>query len=255
MHPEFDVIIPARYASQRFPGKVLADLCGKSMIHRVVERALRSAAQQVLVAVDDERIAAEVKSATDAEICWTSSAIATGTDRVASVTERLGLDSDRIIVNVQGDEPLMCPDLINAVARLLVESPQASVATAAKPLVSHKDWSNPNVVKCIIDKNGYALYFSRAEIPAGDWIESPEPVCLHHIGIYGYRAGYLRKHTQRPQCAIEQCERLEQLRVLFNGDRIAVYIDEKHLAGSVDTRADLRRVERLIQAQEKTARS
>ncbi len=249
MHPEFDVVIPARHASQRFPGKMLADLCGKSMIRRVVERAQRSAARQVVVAVDDERIAAEVERTTSAKICWTAADIATGTDRVASVTEILSIDSDRIIVNVQGDEPLVRPEMINAVARSLTERTQASVATAAKPLVSPKDWSNPNVVKCVVDQDGYALYFSRTAIPAGDWTVSSESIGLHHIGIYGYRAGYLRKHTQRPRCAIERCEQLEQLRVLFHGDRIAVFIDDRHVAASVDTRADLRRVERLIQSQ------
>ena len=251
MYPDFDIVIPARYESSRFPGKLLAVIHDKTMIHRVVERAFLSSAKRVVVAVDDDRIAHEVSSKTDAVVCHTSKEHPSGTDRVAEAAEILQLDENRIVVNVQGDEPLIPPTLIDKVAMKLSDCSDAGVSTAAKPLMKEKDWKNLDIVKCVLDQNGYALYFSRAPVPAGYMDKQRKSqIRLHHIGIYAYRTGYLKAHAKRPVCELESIERLEQLRVLYNGDRIAVHIDDQYTSQGVDTPADLRRVERLIIAQE-----
>ncbi len=245
---EFDIVIPARYESSRFPGKLLADICGKSMIQRVVERSFESSAKSVVVALDDERIACEVKKNTDATVCYTQPAHSCGTDRVAEAVKTLGLPTDRIVVNVQGDEPLICAKLIDTVARKLTEQSTASVATAATPIRSQQDWEDPNVVKCVVNRKGQALYFSRCSIPNGASLSGASLTGLAHIGIYAYRVGYLCEHASRPASQLESAERLEQLRVLFNGDQIAVHIDNSYNAIGVDVAEDIQRVEQLIRA-------
>jgi len=218
------------------------------MIQRVIERAFESSAQNVFVAVDDERIASVVQAASDAKVCRTRSDHVSGTDRVAEAVTRLGLSGDRIVVNVQGDEPLICAKLIDKVAAALLEHPDAEVSTAASPITSQQDWTDSNVVKCAIDCDGYALYFSRCSIPYGTSQTGSRVRGLHHIGIYAYRAGYLVEHAKRPACKLELTERLEQLRVLFNGDRIAVHVDENYKALGVDTAEDLARVVQMVNA-------
>ena len=244
MSVPFDIVIPARYHSERLPGKLLEDICGRSMINRVIDRAKTSSAERIVVAFDDDRIRREVEAGTDAIACPTSPDHPSGTDRVAEAVEALNLSDDRIVVNVQGDEPMIPGSLIDRVAETLHRSDKANVATAAKPIENERQLYDPNVVKCVTDSNGYALYFSRAAIP---WSSMQMPgQALHHIGIYAYRAGYLLQHAKRDYCLLEQTERLEQLRVLYNGDRIAVLKVEQFDSIGVDTLEDLERVRMLL---------
>lgn len=251
MNVPFDIVIPARYESSRLNGKLLLDICGKSMIHRVVERAFTSSAERVIVAVDDVRIEREVQRHTNATVCRTSKHHPSGTDRVAEAVTMLQSPPQRIVVNVQGDEPLIVGKLIDRVAFKLSEAQWAQVATAAKPLSQMEDLMNPNTVKCVVDKNGNALYFSRSQIP---WTASENPTLsayLQHIGIYAFRTSYLVQHAKRKVCSLETTEKLEQLRVLYNGDQIAVCVDESYEAIGVDTQQDLERVRKIVQQQEK----
>ncbi|HEX2197475.1 MAG TPA: 3-deoxy-manno-octulosonate cytidylyltransferase [Burkholderiales bacterium] len=237
----FHVIIPARFASTRFPGKPLADLAGKPMVVRVCERAAASGAAGVHVATDDERIAAVVR-AHGHKALMTRADHASGTDRLAEAAQLLGLQENALVVNVQGDEPLIPPVLIARVAGALDE---ASVSTACHEIRDEASLANPNVVKVVLDARGYALYFSRACIPyareaAGRW--------YRHAGIYAYRAGFLREYARLPACALEKTEALEQLRVLWHGYRIAVAISEVEIPPGVDTPQDLEAVRRMLDA-------
>jgi len=239
------VIIPARHASTRLPGKPLLDIAGKSMIERVHDCARASGAEHVVIATDDERIAEAVRMF-GGRVCMTRSDHPSGTDRLAEAIERLDLDDDEIVVNLQGDEPLMPPGLIRAVAGLLASRPAAGMATACHAIAGREDFLNPNVVKVVTDHEGYALFFSRAPIPwprevmAG---KSSAPIkAFRHIGLYAYRAGFVARYAAWPTCPLETIESLEQLRVLWNGEKIAVVeADEAPLAG-VDTPEDLERV-------------
>lgn len=254
----FSVIIPARFASTRLPGKPLLDIGGRTMIQRVVARACASSASEVLVATDDARIAAAVRDPRrpDAAIAvLTDPDLPSGTDRVAAVAEARGWDDDTVVVNVQGDEPLIDPALIDAVAALLRERPEAAMSTAAHPIGTVDEFTNPNVVKVVLDARQLALYFSRAPIPW--WRDgyargvsalpssaqaASGPVPLRHIGIYGYRAGFLRRFPGLPQAPAEVGEALEQLRVLWHGHRIAVHVTDQAPGPGVDTPEDLARV-------------
>jgi len=217
----FHIIIPARYGARRLPGKMLLDLGGKPMIQRVVECARHSAAASVTVATDDERIA---RAVTDfgATAVMTAAYHPCGTDRIAEAAARLGFEEHEIIVNLQGDEPLMPPALINQVAQHLAIHTCAAMATASAPL-NPGQLADPSVVKVVTDRDGYALYFSRAAIARRR--DEPEldglTVARRHIGIYAYRCAYLRRFSARPVCALELYEELEQLRALWYGDRIA----------------------------------
>ena len=244
----FRVVIPARYASTRLPGKPLADIAGKPMIVRVAEAAARSGAREVHVATDDERVRAAVEEH-GFQACLTRPDHASGTDRLAEVADRFGWRDDEIVVNVQGDEPLIDPALIDAVAQALALDDEAMVATAAHALADSADFFNPNVVKVVCGGAGQALYFSRAPIPwARDAFGTardalPENLgALRHIGIYAYRAGFLRRYRSLAPAPLESVEALEQLRVLWHGYRMRVIsVDQAPQAG-VDTPADLERV-------------
>ena len=226
----FSVLIPARLASTRLPDKPLADIGGLPMVVRVAQRAQRSRAERVVVAADDARIVAAC-TAHGIEALLTRKDHASGSDRLAEACNLLGLPDDAIVVNVQGDEPLIEPALIDAVAATLAARPAVPMSTAAHPIDSTADFVNPNVVKTVLDANGTALYFSRAPIPwwrdgfaGGDLGALPRaPAPLRHIGIYGYRAGFLRAFPALPQAPLETCEALEQLRALWHGhvDRAA----------------------------------
>ena len=242
----YDIIIPARYQSSRLPGKLLEDICGKTMIRRVIECVRSSSAERIIVAYDDDRIGSEVKSIPDTVVCKTSPDHPSGTDRVAEAVTKLGLPDDRIIVNVQGDEPMIRGAFVDRVAGTLFEANEAKVATAVGPLTNHAQLHDPNVVKCVIDQNGHALYFSRAPIPwnLSESIENAST--FHHIGIYAYFAGYLVQHARREVCPLEATERLEQLRVLYNGDKIAVVVEQDYESLGVDTPQDLEYVRRLL---------
>ena len=249
----FTVVIPARYASSRFPGKALADIAGKPMVVRVAERAAKSGAQRVYVATDDERIQSAMR-AHGIESIATDPGHATGTDRIAEAVRKLALGEDAIVVNVQGDEPLIDPGLIAEVAGTLARARDASVSTACHPIRDGAEIASPNVVKVVLDAKGYALYFSRAPIPyardawsgAARAMNAPAGLpSYRHLGIYGYRAGFLAKYAQLAPCSLEAFEALEQLRVLWHGYRIAVYISETASPPGVDTPEDLEKVRKL----------
>jgi len=244
---DFVVVIPARYASERLPGKPLRLIAGRPMLEHVWHRAGESSARQVVIATDDERIE-KVAQAFGASVCMTASAHASGTERIAEVAAAREWPDDTIIVNLQGDEPLMPAALIDQCARLLDE-PAADLGTLASPLESDDDRDDPNVVKVVVDAAGFALYFSRASIPFSRSRDSDRlavETALHHHGIYAYRAGILRRLVALPPAAIERCERLEQLRALFAGFRIRVGIPDQRPGPGVDTERDLKRAERLI---------
>lgn len=252
----FTVIVPARRQSTRLPGKMLADIGGKPMVVRVAERARESGAQRVVVATDDGEIAAVVRAA-GIEALLTSPDHPSGTDRLAEAAAQLGLAGTAIIVNVQGDEPLIAPDLIAGVAQLLTDTPTASIATAAHAIDRAADFFDPNVVKVVCDESGIAAYFSRAPIPwardafAGDAGQPasrlPEGFpALRHIGIYAYRAAFLAAFRGLAPTAAERFEALEQLRALGHGYRIAVLPWTGAPAPGVDTAADLERVRELV---------
>ncbi|QEY15511.1 3-deoxy-manno-octulosonate cytidylyltransferase [Cellvibrio sp. KY-GH-1] len=250
----FYVVIPARFASTRLPAKPLKEIAGKPMIQHVYERACESDAVKVIIATDDARIEAVVK-ALGAPVCMTSVAHNSGTDRLQEVAAKLGLKPDDIIVNVQGDEPLIPPAVINQVAKNLAENTFASVATLSEPIHTLEDFRNPNIVKAVADHQGRALYFSRAPIPwPRDHFAQTEVNTLpaefpaqRHIGIYAYRVALLNRFITWPQAALEKIESLEQLRVLANGE--AIHIDEAcaQVPGGVDTEADLLRVKALLE--------
>jgi 3-deoxy-manno-octulosonate cytidylyltransferase (CMP-KDO synthetase) len=237
----FHVIIPARYASSRFPGKPLAEIAGKPMVVHVCERAQASGAAQVAVATDDERIAKAVRAAGH-RVLMTRADHASGTDRLAEAAARLELAADAIVVNVQGDEPLIAPGLIAEVAGSLARSPQASMSTACHAIHDEASLANPNVVKVVLDAQGYALYFSRSRIP---FPREGAPPTFRHLGIYAYRAAFLAQYTQLAPSPLELAEALEQLRALWHGFRIAVTVTEREVPPGVDTPADLEAVRRL----------
>lgn len=247
---KFSVVIPARYASTRFPGKPLADIRGKPMVVRVAERARASGASEVIVATDHAGIAAAAR-ASGFEAVMTRRGHASGTDRIAEVAAKRGYGPRDIVVNVQGDEPLIPPSLVSRVARDLAEHRDAAIATACHPLSSARELANPNVVKVALDRDGYALYFSRAPIPwARDaWRRAVRRVprglpAYRHLGIYAYRAGFLRAYTRLAPAAIERHEALEQLRALAYGYRIHCAVTRAAPPAGVDTPGDLARVRR-----------
>lgn len=251
--PEFSVIIPARYASTRLPAKALADLGGKPMVMRVAERARAAGAAAVWVATDHPDIL-RAAEAHGVSAMMTRSDHASGTDRIAEVAARLGLADEAIVVNVQGDEPAIPADLIGQVAATLASSTRASLATACHAVSNIAELTNPNVVKVVRDRAGDALYFSRSVVPydreafaQGTPTVFPNGLpAYRHIGIYAYRAGFLREYTGLVAPAIERCEALEQLRALWHGYRIAVLELAQAPHAGVDTPADLERMRKLF---------
>jgi 3-deoxy-manno-octulosonate cytidylyltransferase (CMP-KDO synthetase) len=245
----FTVIVPARLASTRLPGKPLLDIAGLPMVVRVARQAQRSSAAQVVVATDAPEVAAAC-TAHGVPHVMTRADHASGSDRLAEACEHLGLDGGHIVVNVQGDEPLIEPGLIDRCAFLLSQHPDCPVGTVAHPIEEAADWLNPNVVKVVLDAAGRALYFTRASIPffrdgsPGQLPAGPAP--LRHLGLYAYRAGFLRRFPTLPQAPIERTEALEQLRVLWHGERIAVHITDMAPGTGVDTPEDLVRVRALF---------
>jgi 3-deoxy-manno-octulosonate cytidylyltransferase (CMP-KDO synthetase) len=250
----FTVVIPARMASSRLPNKPLADIGGLPMVVRVAQRALLSKASQVVVAADDERIV-QACQAHGIHALLTRQDHVSGSDRLAEACQLLGLPDDAVVVNVQGDEPLIHPGLINEVADLLTQRPEASMSTAAHAIAHLEEFTNPNVVKVVLDARQMALYFSRAPIPwwrdgqaDGGFKSLPSPAPLRHVGIYGYRAGFLRLFPQLPPAPIEMLESLEQLRAMWHGHPIAVHITPEAPGPGVDTPEDLARVRALLTA-------
>lgn len=245
---DFIVVIPARFASTRLPGKPLADIAGKPMVVRVADQAQRSGAKRVVIATDhtDVLLAAERHGHF---ALMTRADHVQGTDRIAEVVTQLGLADEAIVVNVQGDEPLIEPELIARVAVALGDKYDAAIATAAHPISSADEFFNPNVVKVVCDAVGYAHYFSRAPIPyardafAQSRATLPDGfLALRHIGIYAYRAAFLRRYATLAPAPAEKCESLEQLRAMYHGFRIAVHVWEGATPAGVDTPADLEHV-------------
>ncbi len=242
----FTVIIPARLASTRLPNKPLADIGGVPMIVRVAQRAALSGAGQIVVATDAPEVAAAC-AAHDVRALMTRADHPSGSDRLAEAVEELGLADDAAVVNVQGDEPLIAPAMIDACAATLAAQPDCVMATVAHALTDPSEFANPNVVKLVTDKAGRALYFSRAPIAWWrDGAGQPQQA-LRHVGLYAYRAGFLRRFPTLAVSPLEQIESLEQLRVLWHGERIAVHVSDERPGPGVDTPEDLARVRQLIQ--------
>jgi len=245
----FTVLVPARLASSRLPRKPLAEIGGLPMVVRVAQRAALSTASHVVVAADDAEIVATCERH-DVAALLTRADHASGSDRLAQACELLGLDGDALVVNVQGDEPLIEPSLIDACAELLRVRLDCVMTTAAHAIDSAAEYANPNVVKVVLDASGRALYFSRAPIPlwrdAAPPLALPTPPPLRHIGIYACRAGFLRRFPALPPCPLEATEALEQLRVLWHGEHIAVHVSTHRPGPGVDTPEDLQRVRALF---------
>ncbi len=253
MASAFTVLIPARLSSTRLPDKPLADIAGMPMVVRVAQRARQSAAARVVVATDSASILAACNQH-GVEAILTRHDHPSGSDRLAEACGLLGLTDDDRVVNVQGDEPLIDPQLVNAVAGLLDLHPDAAMSTAAHPIQEVSEFRNPNVVKVVTDSNGIALYFSRAPIPwwrdgsaVGEAGLPVHPHALRHVGLYGYRVGFLREFPRLPPAPIESCESLEQLRAIWHGHRIAVHVTTDPPGLGVDTPDDLARVRALFE--------
>ncbi|GAB1435619.1 3-deoxy-manno-octulosonate cytidylyltransferase [Sphaerotilus sulfidivorans] len=246
------VLIPARLASTRLPDKPLADLAGVPMVVRVAQRCREAGARAVVVAADSPRIL-EACQAHGVDAVLTRADHPTGSDRLAEACTLLGLDGRDIVVNVQGDEPLIDPALVAACAERLQAHPECVMSTAAHTIDSVEEYLNPNVVKVVTDAAGRALYFSRAPMPwwrdghAQGVTALPDPAPLRHIGIYGYTAGFLRRFPALPPAPLEQIESLEQLRVLWHGERIVVHLSPQRPGPGVDTPEDLARVRRIFE--------
>jgi len=256
--PPFIAVVPARLASTRLPNKPLADRGGKPMVVRVAEQARAAGAQQVLIATDAQQVLDAARSH-GIDALLTRADHPSGTDRLAEVAERLGLSDDTIVVNVQGDEPLIDPALVRGVASHLAANPDCAIATAAHPITDPAEVFNPNVVKVVLDARSVALYFSRAPIPwARDawqphWpnvaaMPAPATTVYRHIGLYAYRAKFLRSYPSLALSPLEQVEALEQLRAMWHGERIAVLVTHDAPLPGVDTPADLARVQALFRA-------
>ncbi|HEY6095219.1 MAG TPA: 3-deoxy-manno-octulosonate cytidylyltransferase [Gallionellaceae bacterium] len=249
----FHVVIPARISSTRLPGKPLLPIAGKPMVVRVAEQAAQSGAQQIWIATDHHPIMAAVHEH-GFKACMTRADHPSGTDRIAEVVEQHNWPDDTIVVNVQGDEPLIPPALIRAVALHLHNHPECAIATACHPVHDEASLRNPNIVKAVIDKHGNALYFSRAPIPyprdafASNTALPANLSVLRHIGIYAYRASFLRAYSQMTPCAMEQIESLEQLRALWHGYKIGVAVTSEAPPSGVDTEADLVAARKLFEA-------
>lgn len=246
----FKVAIPARFGASRLPGKPLRMLVDRPLLQHVFECACESAAEEIVIATDDARVEAAARDF-GATVCLTSSEHPSGTDRLAELADLRGWGDDEIVVNLQGDEPLMPPSLLDQVAADLATHPEAVMATLASPIHDAGELLDPHAVKVVMDRAGFALYFSRAPIPWErdamqiETADAPDDA-FRHIGLYAYRAGFLRRYRQLEACALERLERLEQLRVLWHGARIHVAIADERPGHGVDTEADLQRAAALL---------
>ena len=241
---QFHVIIPARLSSSRLPNKVLMDIAGKPMIQHVYEKALESGAETVVIATDDNDVKA-VAEGFNASVCMTSKDHQSGSERSAEAIMALGFEDDEIVVNLQGDEPLMPPEVIHQVAHDLEAHDNVKLATICEPISTAEELFDSNVVKVVMNRRGYAMYFSRAPIA---WNQANLENLHHyrHIGIYAYRAGFLQEYMQLEPCYLENMESLEQLRILWYGGRIHVAVAVQHVPKGVDTEEDLQYIKKLI---------
>ncbi len=243
--PDYSIVIPARYHSTRLPGKPLIDICGKPLLQHVYERATESKATEILIATDDDRIMLGC-AAFGAECIMTSTEHVSGTDRLAEVAAIKGWPEQRIIVNLQGDEPMIPPMLLDAVAGELHQRQHAAMATLGEKISSKEDYQNPNCVKVVIDQQGYALYFSRSPMPYSFPETQAGAIHYRHIGLYAYRAGYLKQFTEASPTMLEKSERLEQLRALEMGKKIFVMVTDVNTGIGVDTPEDLNKARDLL---------
>lgn len=252
MDSEDWIVIPARYASSRLPGKPMADIAGRPMIHWVYERAVASGSEHIVVATDDERIQESVQDI-GARAVLTSEGHESGTDRLAEVIDFLELPDDTVVVNLQGDEPMMPPVLLAQVARLLRAKPEAAMATLMVPIAGREEFLSPDAVKVIANERAEAMYFSRAPIPHHrDGLPQGGEAGVfgfRHLGLYAYRAGFLRRYVETSSPEIERLEKLEQLRALSMGETIAIEVADVTPPPGVDTEADLERVRRELAAE------
>jgi len=244
---DFHIIIPARFASSRLPGKMLREIAGKPLIQRVYERALLCGAKSVIIATDDERIQ-KVAENFGAEVCMTSVHHMCGTDRIAETVSQLGLDEEEIVVNIQGDEPLLPVPAVKKVVEGLIHHPDAKASTLCTPIFDNHSILDPNIVKVVVNKEGYAHYFSRAPIP---WdreakVLAKEQNYFRHVGLYAYRVDLLKKYQQWEPSPVEQIELLEQLRILWHGEKIHVSTIEEMISPGVDTELDLEKVKEFF---------
>jgi 3-deoxy-manno-octulosonate cytidylyltransferase (CMP-KDO synthetase) len=248
---EFRVVIPVRYASNRFPGKPLVNIGGKPMIQHVYERAVQSGAVSTVIATDDERIA-EVAKNFGAMVCMTSKDHVSGTDRVSEAAVALCYDDNEIIVNVQGDEPLIPPQAIKQVANNLAIHDNVKTATLCEPITNINELMNPNIVKVVMNHRNHALYFSRAPIAWNQELSPSNPdhvlsgIYYRHRGIYAYRVGFLLEYTQWESCELENTEHLEQLRTLWHGVRIHVDISKQKIPPDINTKEDLENIRGIM---------
>lgn len=254
---DYSVIIPARFASERLPGKCLLDIVGKPMIQRVYEQASQSSAKEVIVATDDQRIFDVVRDF-GGDVCMTSEAHRSGTDRLQEVAVSRHFSEGHVVVNVQGDEPLIPPLAIDQVARYLTAN-QVRIASLAEPILDEADFQDPNVVKVVVGEDGNALYFSRAPIPwprndsaPGQAALPTQMACLKHLGIYAYQVSLLNEFVTWAPTPLEQTEKLEQLRAIWHGVKIHIGISKVPIPAGVDTQKDLQRAIDFIRASEKT---
>ena len=252
----FSIVIPARYASSRLPGKPLRDICGKPMIQHVIERAQASQAKQVIVATDAQEIVDAISN-TDVQVCLTRADHQSGTERLSEVIEQLGFSDEEILINLQGDEPMMPAVCLNQVGQALEQDSKVKMATLCTPLTDINELFDPHAVKVIRDKDDFAIYFSRAAIPwyrdgFNDRAQADHGVMpefqqyQRHIGLYGYRAGFIRQYLEWESSDLEKTESLEQLRVLYHGEKIKVITAEIPPGPGVDTIEDLNRVCELL---------
>ncbi len=251
----FRIVIPARYASTRLPGKPLRDICGKPMIQRVVEQARQSQAEAVIVATDSEKIR-DALANVDVQVCMTRPDHQSGTERLSEVIEQLALDDEQILINLQGDEPLMPAVCLDQVGHALEQDNALKMATLCTPLTEVDELFDPHAVKVVRDINDFALYFTRAAVPwSRDNFSQAAPQLpeqqqyLRHIGLYGYRAGFIRQYLDWPASEMEKTESLEQLRVLYHGERIKVLTAKIPPGPGVDTEQDLKRVCEILETQ------
>lgn len=244
---DYHIVIPARYASQRFPGKPLVEINGKSMLEHVYNVALNSNASSVIIATDDQRIMDVATTFCD-KVLMTSSEHQSGTDRLAEVSELMQWNDSEIIVNLQGDEPLTPPALLHQVAENLSQNTDASIATLTTSMTLDEETNDPNIVKVVTDKNGYALYFSRASIPfKRDSAETFQLSCYQrHLGIYAYRVSFLNAYSRMPQCELEKIEKLEQLRAMYHGYKIHTQQAVILPGPGIDTPEDLIKIQQLL---------
>lgn len=241
---KFVVVIPARYASSRLPGKPLVEIGDRTLISHVCNNALKSQASQVIVATDDQRIADHLDTL-NVTVVMTSTHCQSGTDRIAQAVTLLTLDDDLVVVNLQGDEPFMPATVINQIARALKVNPDVAMSTGCEQLTDQSEWHNPNVVKVTRDKNNLALYFSRSLIP--NTAEPKSKMIFKHLGIYAYNVKYIKMFASLAPCELEQTEKLEQLRALYNGDRIIVNEVTEPTGVGVDTPDDLESARKIYQ--------